>query len=1101
MKIIRIIQQAIYVLPLLLPFAALKAQETSTGINGSITDTAKHAIPQAVITVIHIPSGTKYTTITGPNGHYGVPGIRVGGPYSVTVNSAGMQMQEQLITQIRLGEPLTLNFTLAAATRQLTTVTISGRSKPKANNYGTGLNIGRDQIASIPTTSRSLTDITRLVPQRSKDNSFGGTNFRYNNVTIDGAVNNDAIGFSASTGGQTGTSNMPGSSTRTNSVSLDAIEDMQVYLAPYDVRIGNFTGGSINAVTRSGTNTVKGSVYAYGRNGALTGKDHTGQELNSKMDKGFHEYQIGFRVGMPLIKNKLFFFTNEEITERQDVIQQVAGSKASNAILSKEQAETIRQYTITNYGFDPGTYDTYNAYSRSNKFFNRIDWNVNNTTQVSVRNNTILSKAVNMERDQFNFRFSSIAYQQVNNQNSTVAEVKSRFTNQLSNSLILGASFIHDYRNPLSKADFPQVQIVGKDPGATIFFGTDREAAIFNMKQRTFEITDNVLWRLGKHTLTLGTHNELYRINYGIVNSWNGRVTYQSVNDYLENKIGRVQGNFNYKNNDRDYILAHPEAVFNINFYSVYVQDELQISDRFKLTMGLRLDQTHIPVKPDLSWKIKEADTDPTFGNSYTYTPLNQINEKFLNKPQASFRIGFRADPMGNQQLIIRGGSGLFTGRIPFAWLGYAFYNTGDAYGSYDQKATNNEVSPFVPGSNPFIRDPGHPFPGIAGFVSSQGKPVNNSNSGTTQVDVIDNRFVMPQVLRSSLAFDYTDAAGFKYTLEGIYTKNIKDVLFQQVNLKDNPTYYAYDTANKSQPVYSGSVNPWLANAYELSNTTKGYRYSITGQVSRTFPGSLYFSAAYTYGKSKDVSNGIRNSMESNWQLNQALNPNKPELAYSNFDIRHRIVAQLRYSRSWSKVLASTFSLLGSFQSGSPFTYGFVNYSAQGTPQQVSLAYIPFSNQAVNFFRPYTDAAGQTISALQQADAFNAFIDKNDYLRSRRGGYTERNAARTPWNYSVDFHFQQDIAISRKKDDQEKHIISLTWDIINLTNLISRNWGLAYFSSNTYNATSSVGLVPYTPGVESQGYPVYQFRDPGTPYSTDLMASRWQMQLGARYSF
>lgn len=1100
----RIIQSAFYMLLLLFSSFVLKAQETSTGINGSITDTLQHRVAGAIITVIHLPSGTKYTAVTTADGRYSIPGIRVGGPYLISVNSIGMQAQGQQVAQIRLGEPLTLNFALSAATTQLGTVTVkgTGRSKAKANTYGTGLNIGRDQIASVPSISRSITDITKMVPQGSRDNSFAGSNFRYNNVTVDGAVNNDAIGFSASAGGQTGTSNMPGSSTRTNSISLDAIEDMQVYLAPYDIKIGNFTGGSINAVTRSGTNIVTGSIYAYGRNAAVTGPDRTGQEQNAKMDAGFHEYQTGFRVGFPIIKNKLFFFTNEEVTERQDVIQQVAGSNASATILSQADAEAIRNYTVHNYNFDPGSYGVVNAYSRSKKFFNRLDWNVNSKTQITIRNNTILSEAINMERDQFNFRFSSIAYKQKNNQSSTVGEIKTRFTDRLSNSLILGASFIHDSRDPLSSADFPQVQIVGKDPGSTIFLGTDREAAIFNMKQRTFEISDNVLWRLGKHTLTLGTHNELYKVNYGFVNSWNGRVTYQSIADYLAGKVARVQGSFNYKNNDRDYILDHPEAVFNINFLSGYVQDELQISDRFKLTLGVRLDKTLLPEKPDLSWKVKQAETDPTFGRSYTYTPLNQINEEFLNKPQASFRIGFRGDPLGNQRLIIRGGSGLFTGRIPFAWLGYAFYNTGDTYGSYDQKATGSEASPFVPGTDPLKRDPNNPHPGIAGFVSSQGKTVNDANAGTTQVDVIDNRFVMPQVLRSSVAVEYTDGAGFKYLLEGLFTKTIKDVLFQQVNLKDNPTYYAYDTATgrRNQPVYSGSVNPWLANAYELSNTSKGYKYSITGQVSRTFNMGLNFSVAYTYGKSKDVSNGIRNSMESNWQLNQALNPNNPGLAYSNFDLRHRIIAQVRYMHAWNRVTASTFSLFGSVQSGSPFTYGFVNYTAQGTPQQVSLAYIPYAGQAISFFKSYVDEQGQPVSAQQQADAFNRFIDNNEYLSSRRGMFTERNMARTPWNYSVDFHFQQDLIIKRTTSG-ENHVISFTWDILNLTNLISKQWGLSYFASNTYNSTSSVGLVPYIPGVESEGYPVYKFRDPGKPYSTDLMASRWQMQFGLRYGF
>lgn len=1072
------------------------AQETSGGLRGQILDGTNQALPGATVTAVHTASGTRYATSAGTDGRYNLPGLRVGGPYKIEVKFLGMNAETRTVEKISLGEALTLNFVLRDNTKSLSEVVVKAqKAGPKANNYGTAQNISRDQIRNQPTISRSITDITKLVPQGSKDNSFAGTNFRYNNVTIDGAINNDAIGFSPSAGGQTGASGMPGSSTRTNPVSLDAIEDIQVYIAPYDIKIGNFTGGSVNAVTRSGTNTVHGSVYCFGRNAALVGPDHTGTELNKKLPSAFYDYQTGFRLGFPLIKNKLFFFTNEEITRRRDPVLQVAGSLAASGILSAADAQKIIDYSISNYDFDPGTAGQYNASSNSIKFFNRLDWNMNDKNQLSVRNNYIRSDAINMERDQLNFRFGSIAYKQNNNQNSTVAELKTRFHKNFSNSAVIGYSNIHDYRTPTGNPSFPQVQIVGRSPGSTIFFGTDREASIFNMKQSTFEITDNLVWNLGKHTLTVGTHNELYRINYGFVNAWNGRVTYQSIDDFLNNSPQRVQGSYSYTNNTRNYLLDNPGAKFNVNFYSAYIQDEVQITDRFRITPGIRFDYQDIPAKQTLSDKTRNAFTDPYFGTSYTYTPLNQISGNYLGKVQVSPRLGFRFDARGDQTLVLRGGLGMFTSRIPFAWLGYAFYNNGDTFGAYDQRTNGNP--PYVFNGDPLKHQPGT---GIGGFAGQNGQIINDVNAGKTQVDVIANDFTMPKVLRGSLALDYSDENGFKYSVEGIYTKTIKDVIFKQVNLTDNPAYFAYDTAatKRKQPIFPGqnSRNPQFANAYEMSNTSQGYRYSITGQVSKNFDSGFGFSAAYTYGRSKDISNGIRNSFESNWQLNQALNPNDPQLANSNFDIRNRIVLSASYRKVWSPGWTSTFSLFVTAQSGSPFSYGFVNYTPQNTPQQIGLAYIPARGETANFFAPTP-----THTAQQQAEAFDRFIDGNKYLSSRRGGFTERNAARTPWNNNADFHFAQDILIGASRESAAAHTLTFSLDVMNITNLINENWGKVYFSPNTYNSTSSVGLVPYIPARSSQGYPLYQFVDPGTPYSVDPLASRWQMQLGARYTF
>lgn len=1063
-----------------------QAQITTAQLEGRITDQKGENLPGVTISISNKETGFTTGTQTNADGRYLIANLNAGGPYVLSITYIGFKKEDKEDINLNLGATV-LNFKLQDESSELNEVVIKSDRFTKS---GAGVRMGQDEIKQMPSLNRSLQDITRVTPQ-SNNNSFLGTNFRYNNVTLDGAINNDAIGFSPSLGGQTNSSGQPGSSTRTNPVSLDAIQTVQVYLAPYDVKIGNFLGGSINAVTRSGTNEVHGSVYGYGRSAFLIGPNNAGD--GSKEPSSFHDFQTGVRLGFPIIKNKLFFFTNEEITRRQDPVILGAGSPDMN-IITADQAKQITDHMKTAYGVDAGSSDNYNIYSRSNKFFNRLDWNINSKNQLSIRNNTIFSQATNLERDNQNFRFGGIDYKQVNNQSSTVLELKSRFSNTTSNSLVLGYSSVNDSRDPLSNPALPQIQIASK--GGTIFLGTDREASIFNMKQKVFEITDNFTWFKGNHTITVGTHNELYNVQYGFVNSWNGRVDYGSVQNFLDNMPSRVRGNYNYADNSRDYIMNNPSALFHVNLYSAYAQDDIQLGDHFKLTPGLRFDLASLPTKQPLSTKTTNAPVDPNYGTTYNYTLPKDIKNDFLGQIQVSPRIGFNYDVKGDQTLVLRGGTGVFTGRIPFAWLGYAYYNNGVTYGAFDQKYnyTSDPATDKRPveGTDPIK----NALTGIgeAGFAKANGVNVNNA-AGATQVDMIDNKFKMPQAWRSSLALDYTTPNGYKFTVEGIYTKVINDLKFQQVNYVDNPTYWIYDT-KKEQPIYSGAkINPLYTNAYQLSNTSEGYRYSITGQASKSFKFGLDVLVAYTYGQSKDITNGIRNSMESNWQLNQALNPNNPQLAYSNFDIRHRLVSTVNYRLNWNKEsrFVSTFTLFFNTASGVPYSYGLVNATIDGTGQQVSLAYIPTTGEAANFF---ADIAGGKTAAQQAAD-FNSYIDGNKYLSTRRGGFTERNGGRTPWNTQMDFRFSQDFNF---KAGSHKHTITFTYDIANVTNLINKNWGWQYFSPNTFNSTSSVGLKLVKAGSPT-AYPVYTWSDPGQPYSIDYFASRFQMQFGLRYSF
>ncbi|UPZ14740.1 TonB-dependent receptor [Flavobacterium humidisoli] len=1060
---------------MLLTAGSIFAQITTSSLSAKVNDGTNPVI-DAQVTLTHLPTNAVYRATTDKQGRFSFENLNAGGPYELEIKSNDTKDYSNAQIYLALGENDLPAITVGKADNNVLEEVVITSSKPSSKNNGTSIN--EKQVNALPLINRGIQDATKLVPQ-SSNNSFAGTNFRYNNVTIDGSINNDAIGFSPSLGGQSGTSGMPGSSTRSNSISLDAIQDIQVYIAPYDIKLGNFLGGSVNAVTRSGTNTVSGSIYSYGRNAALTGPNNAGD--GSKMPNSFGDYQVGFRLGLPIIKDKLFFFTNMEYAERTDPVFYNAGQTDANgkltSLVDNATAEQISQFVKSNYGFDPGTYGSYNNFSKSQKFFNKIDWKINEKNALSLRNNTVISQATNLERDAANFRFASMDFTQKNQAISTVLELKTHFNSQWSNSFIASYSAIKDYRDPKSdNIMFPQTEI-GYN-GGTIFLGNDREATVFNMKQNTTEITDNLTYKTGNHTFLFGTHNEFYDINYGFVNALNGRVSYKSLTDFFNKLPTRVRGTYPFDGSTRDEIFNDPYAKFKINLYSVYAQDEIRIGDKLKVVPGVRVDYTDLPNKPKLSQQVQNSPEDPNYGTSYTYTPLNQIKNNFFSTALVSPRIGFTYNVDDDKTFVIRGGSGVFTGRIPFAWLGYAYYNDGVGYGSYDK----NNLTPAQ------VAAAGDPLAtgGLNGYHDATPK---------VQADLIDNKFKMPAVLRNSLAFDKT-IDGYKFTVEGIYTKVIRDLEFQQVNKTDNPYYFSYDTKHE-MPIYAANINQAFSNAYLLSNTNKGYRYSITEMISKTYDFGFNFMVAYTYGDSRDITNGIRNSMESNFQMNQSLTPNNPQLATSNFNIKHRIVSNVGYGVKVAPNNTLSANVYFNAQSGNPFSWGFVNSTIAGTGQAAGLAYIFKDAAEAAKYIGVNSAGVPSATAAQQVADYEAFINGNDYLKSRRGTFTQRNGDTTPWNIQADLKLMDEIQVTKVGTFQ------ISFSMANIGNLINKDWGRSYFVPNTYNSTASLGLTKSgNLGGVATGDPTYTFQKPtSAPYTVDQLASRFQGQLGLRYSF
>lgn len=1032
------------------------AQVTTSNLSGVVTD-AKGGMPGATVIAVHNPTGTKYSATTNADGRYNFVNINTGGPYTVTVSYMGYKPEKIEGITLKLGETYPLRIKLSEGGQDLQEVQVVGKNSVVMNSKRTGASttVSKQQLETLPTLSRSLQDFTRLTPQ-ANGNSFGGANNRFNNITIDGAVNNDVFGLSAS-----GT---PGGPANTQPISLDAIQEIQVLIAPYDVTQGNFTGGGVNAITRSGTNTVEGSAYFFGRNQNTIGKSVDG--LNTKASD-FYNTTYGARVGFPIIKNKLFFFANAEITRIQTPTSFNAGDPS--ALLSKTDAQKIADFTRNNYGYDVGSADETQTQTQSNKIFARLDWNINDKNQLTLRHNYIDAFDDNLSRSASIFRFGNNAYKFANTQNVSVLELRTRFNQNLSNNLIIGYSRIRDNRKTAG-ALFPQVTInnINGVAGQSLQFGTERSSAANELDQDIFEFTDNLKLFAGKHTFTLGTHNEFFKFRNLFINNVNGFWQYNNLDDYFANKPNRVQAAYSIVPGD-----DRPAAKFSAAQLGFYFQDDIEVAQNFKLTAGLRVDV-------------------PLFFDKPAYNPLVPAAFPGLNTNQipsgqilVSPRMGFNWDVTGNRDIQVRGGIGLFTGRVPFVWLSNQFTNSGMLYGSVDQTATNAVPLSF------------QPDPNKQSSAGTQGK--------TYEVNLLSNNFKLPQTLRYSLGADFKLPGGILATIDGLYSKTINNVTYQNINIKGQTGTIPANLSGgqDNRPTYGGKVNTTFTNALLLDNTNKGSSYSLTGQLSKSFDFGLSAMVAYTYGKSQDVNSGASSTAFSNWQFVQIVNdPNNAPLAYSNFDLRHRVIGSLSYGVNYgrNKAFGTYFSLFYVGKSGSPFTYLYLGDLNGDGANQNDLLYIPRNASEIKLVPFYTrNSAGQTVIApgsatpAEQWAALDQFISNDPYLSKHRGEYSERNAAKMPWEHQFDVRIMQDLGGMIKGT---KNRLQLSVDIINVGNLLNKDWGRKYFVSNGANT-----LINYnTTQTSDRGF---NFKAPNgnVPYSVSQFDSRWQAQVGVRYLF
>jgi hypothetical protein len=1022
---------------------------TSAAMNGIIKDSKGDPLPGANILAVHTPSGTQYGTTSRVDGKYNLSGLRTGGPYTVSVSFVGYKPQVFEGQILQLGQNIKLDYTLYEEAVELGDITVVGEKNAiiSSNRTGAGQNVTAKDIELVPSIGKNFGDLAKLSPQVSgNSSSIANRNNRYNNIQIDGTQYNDIFGL-----GATGS---PGGQSGTNPISLDAIDQFQVVIAPYDVKYGGFTGGGINAITRSGTNKWTGSVFGYGRNESLVG--NAGFKETDKEYPEFKEYAAGFRLGGPIVKDKLFFFINGEITARDLPLSNI--SLVTGADTLKTLADRFAQI-LKSKGMDPGTQETFTVEQPSQKFFFRLDLNQSENHKITLRHNYVHAyrdildgRAVNNQ-----LSFNTLAYRIRNITNSTVLQVNSTNNNNLSNEFILGYTSIRDRRAGIS-ALTPEVRVL--ESAGTLIAGPDRFSSANELDQDVLELTDNFSIFAGNHVITIGTHNEFFSFRNLFIRSFYGYYEFSNLTNLENNTPSYYERAYSRSGDSPD---SKPAARFSVNQLGFYIQDEWTLFPTFKLTFGVRADIPFLPTEPGINDSVSK------YFSGYSTGDVPSGNVMF------SPRLGFNWDILGDRSIQFRGGVGIFTGRIPYVWMSNNYGNTGLLTAQINQ-ATNGNVGFSVdPYNQPGVGDPG------------TGAPTLRS-----EINLVDPEFKFPQILRLNAAVDKELPWGMIGTLEFMYSKSINDLIYEKLNISA-PSATNPIVVEDGRPRYGGTdrKNNNFNDVLVLKNTDEGYTYNITAQLQRNVPVGLGFNLAYTYGVAKDQNSVLSSQALSQIRYNPiSVDPNTPPLTTSSFDLEHRAFASVSYSIEFFANSPTTFSCFYNYQSGRPFSFTIDGDLNNDGFNGNDLFYVPNDPTDVILVRRDRNNVDNPAPLSDYDDLFN-FINNNDYLSENKGKITERNVARNPWNDVLDIRVAQ--AFSTPVGQ-----FQLSLDISNFLNLLNSEWG--WFQTtpqDTYNTIILRGTDPAT------GKRLYEFKKPAnnTPWSSSDLISRWQMQLGLRYSF
>jgi hypothetical protein len=1105
---------------------------TTATISGLITDKDGKTLPGANIVAVHVPSGTKYGASSRADGHYTIPAVRIGGPYALTVTFVGYEDQKFDIDYLSLDQNFTANFKLGEAATELSEIQVTAQKDAVLNSERTGAAtaLRKEQFERLPTITRSFQDFSSLDP-RANGFGFAGRSNLFNNFTIDGATSNNVFGLAA----------LPGGQANSQPISVDAIQAIQVSVAPYDVRQGAFTGAGVNAVTRSGTNEFSGSVYGFYKNQDMVGTKVGGV---TQSNANFNYQNVGFRLGGPILKDKLFFFVNYEfeknITPAVTFTANGAGNQPTaitNTADPNYNSETNLQRIVDFFNanpnlignYKPGTFNNFDVPTQSHKMLARFDWNISDKHKLTLRYNELnafrdVTPSSSINPFSFNgftinrtnsinmIPFSNSFYRQLNNLYSVVTELNSTFNNKYSNTLTIGYSAFRDPREQGGGGavpGFPMIDIKGPNGQELTALGPDPFTKNNLLQQDIIQINDNFNIYLPNHVVTVGTANELFKFTNIFTALINGNYIYNSISDFLNNVQAPSATNAPLQFHVQYSAIngnPAPGAVWNAQQWGLFAQDEYTGFKNLKLTYGIRVDMPTYPTT---------LPSNP-ISDAMTFNHGEKIEIGKL--PQASLlyspRIGFNWDVKGDKTLQVRGGTGVFTGRIPFVWLSNQVTNNGLLFG---QIQSTGQSANFTQGYN-FNATP---------FTGS-GAAVQFGLNGTV------NNFKFPQVWRTNLAVDKSLPYGLVATLEAIYTKDINAVYWRDANLSDpvrtvdgdgRPQFAATINSNPNAtndannvPLYGRRVNQNITSALMLDNTNKGYQYSLTAQLQKTFSKGWYASAAYTYTDSRDVSAGT-GSQATVTAYPTLLSYNTPVTSYSSNLAMHRVVGSASYRKDYAKYFATTISAIYQGQSGSRFSYTYSG-DLNGDGASNDLIYIPRNQNEILLTNTNASDTRTVNQIWQQLDNY---INQDPYLSKHRGEYAARNGAVAPWFNVLNVRLLQDFYIETGKG--KRNTLQFSFEVINVLNMLNSDWGVVKIpartsllnfvgfenpAATTANGNASNPLLPnnsYTTTAAS-GRPVFSFatNPDGTPLSSSYVnnttiSSRYQIQVGVRYIF
>lgn len=1092
--------KSLALLALLLGALTTVAQVTTSSLSGSVTDANGEGLIGATVVATHVPSGTRYGTATNDAGRFTLPAVRVGGPFTVVASYTGFEPQTKEGVYTSLGTATNLKFILQESSSLVDEVTVVASRNDifSSGRTGAAVSYDKDALAAVPIIgSRSIGAVTKYTPF-GNGSSFGGQDTRLNNFTIDGSVFNNGFGL--------GSEAAAGGRTNSTAISLDAIQEIQVNIAPFDVRQSGFVGSGLNAITRSGTNDYSGSVYTFFRDNSSTfnGSSVNGRDIT--LGK-FKENIYGARLGGPLIKDKLFFFANWERVTRVEPAQTWYANGSPNASAGDQVTRVLYQdmVDISNFlrdkfRYDTGPFENYDDETNSQKFLVRFDYNINDRNKLTLRythhdsdDYNIISNSQSAgfgnrrtNADAMSFRNSGYFIQ--DNTRSIVAEWNWTINNQLHNNFIVGYDKQIEDR-AYAAAVFPTVDIL-QDNRTYISIGMDPFTPDNQLNYGTFHVTNNLSYYAGRHTITGGVNYEYYKSNNLFFPASNAVYVFNSLadfytaaNDAIDNPNGTMSP-VNYERFQFRYSAlpgaAKPLQILKAHRVDLYGQDNFEVTDNFNLLFGLRLGtfffentaienptitaQSYIDIDENLGYKI----------NTGTM-PSTQI----LWEP----RLGFNWDVTGKKTTQVRGGTGIFTGRPPYVWLSNQIGNNGVLTGFIDNRNAN--LYPFRANPSVFI-------------------PATPTLPSTFDIAVSDDGYKFPQVWKSNFAVDQKLPGGLIATVELLYNKNINSVLYFNANQEPvvaNATLSGPDNRPRFPGTGNASrINDNVSMAAVLTTTNEGYYFGGTFKLEYPAQKGFYGMASYTYSQAKDLMSA-GSIASGSWTGARSVNGNNNlDLAFADNDIPHRISGIVGYRFNYgNNFFGSTGISLGYVGD----RFGRVSFAVAGDLNQdgVSnndLIFVP--NDASELVFQQFSSGGKTFTVDDQVAAFNAYIDQDEYLSTRRGQYAERNGRVFPWLHRMDLSVTQDFGLVIRG---KRHSIQFRADILNFGNMISDEWGVG----NTLVTDRPLTFRT----INAQGVPEYRFATQVIDGETVMLRNTtipstspsnvWTAQFGLRYTF